>query len=102
MDQAIRETYWGLASNEPADWETVTGDEVDAVIRETGATAYEVLTMMACVLEGFAIDHGIDGPLMLIQMAANRASFREEVRTAAEMHGAMKRIFRMRSDGLRN
>jgi hypothetical protein len=102
MDQAIRETYWGLASSELADWETVTGGEIDAVIKETGATAYEVLTMMACVLEGFTTDHGIDGPLMLIQMAANGASFREEVRTADEMRGAMKRIFRMRRRGLRN
>ena len=58
--------------------------------------------MMACVLEGFATDHGIDSPLMLIQMAANRASFREEVRTADEMRGAMRRIFRMRGEGLRN
>jgi hypothetical protein len=100
MEHEIREAYWSAAMMElEQPWESTTRDEIDAVMKKTGATAFEVLTMMVCLLEELATERGIDGPFMLLAMATNRSNFRGEVRAADEMRAALKRIFKTKGEG---
>lgn len=47
MKHEIREAYWIAAAKKlQHSWENTTRGEIDAVLKETGATVFEVLTVM--------------------------------------------------------
>ena len=89
----LREPYLTAVESFLADdWDIGTDDMIEAAMRATEASRLEVIWGMLSTLERIASDSRIPGPLMLIQLAADRLASRREMNSAAALREAISRM----------